>query len=358
MPDDTQETLEEQVEASRSGFAEAIAEDDEPTVDIDDDGDGDGDGDAKPATKPAKTAAPAPAAEDDDADDDAGDKGTPAAAEPPPIDERAKAAEAATAEADYWGKVRQAHSDADTVLDAPWMREFYAQASAEQKARVTQGASADDLVRGLADAKAWHEQAQAAESRRSMPVLESMKDAEITLRDGEKVKIGTLIEQFGEEGKEIVDFIGGVAGLLKSQNEALQARIDALEAQSRDTNGAVTDLRFWSTVREKHADLDTLRATGEIDAFVKAKGPGWVALWNNRKDPQDAADVVAAFKQEKIAQTTDAARQEARGARDKRVKIEKVMLGAEKRRAVPGGGGSESEEDARKAGFLEAINDD
>lgn len=329
--------------------------------------------DVKPGDKDAAGADGAPAPDAGDAplpdgdakgDDKGKDKGAGKAkgddkakadGEPPAsIEDKAKAAARQASAEQWWKDLKADHPDADEAMKSDWLRKWYDQATPAQRKLVEQGASAADVSRGLYAAKQWQAGQAAADKAsgdRPASVLDAIKDQEITTRNGEKVSVSKMIEQFGDEGADIIDFIGGVVGLLKGELDAAKAEIAELKTGRATDSASLADLRFWESVRRQHNDVDALRAAGDVDKWVGEKGPGWARLWSEGTD-KDVADVLTAYKQERIEGETRKAKDEMRVARDKRVQTERGFLGASNRQRATDPGDAIDE---MKRGFMEGV---
>lgn len=347
MPEVNEEVMDTEADNTdtQAGFDEAIQDESiekqDETVDKVVEPVKDDKGEETPA---AKAGSKAKEAEDDDG-------------APPPLDDRAKAAEESARVAEYWKTVREAHPDADDVLSSDWIKAYYSKATPAERERLVQDAPAEELAKGIAAAKEWKQKQDAAADNEGKPIFELFKDLEITTRSGETKKAGDMVAEFGEDSADFIDLIGGIVGSVKKENAELRSKLEAMESSVQQTTGTVSDMQFWSSVRSEHADVDALRASGKIDEFVKAKGAGWEKLYAEGTD-KDVKDVITAYKKEieAVESTTDKAKATARAKRDARAELDKSLLGSGKRKQ--GGGGEALPEDEMKAGFDEAINGD
>lgn len=138
-------------------------------------------------------------------------------------------------------------------------------------------------------------------------------------------------------------------------NQMLEGAGYADQGAVQELQNTVADLQFWQTVSQVHPDVQKLNFDPKYAEWIE-KNPAYSKLAKNLVEPQDAIDLINAYKEDQAKAKAADHDKKARGKKDKKDAVHSSTVGGG--RSGGGKGGGEPVTDADLEAEFDAIPDD
>ena len=272
---------------------------------------------------------------------------------PEDLEDRTKETQTGEEIKQWWDDLNNDHPDANTLLNSEEMRKWYeTEATDAEKKLLEKGSSASDVSRALYKFKSWQSNSVNKEDNKNDKYIDTLRDVKIKNADGEETTLGAEMDAFGEDGKALFSIFNAMIENVQQKNDNLVKTINELKSTQEQADSFIQEQKFWTAVRGKHNDVDSLMASGKIEEYVKSKGEGFINLFNTGT-AQDVVDIISSFKKEQIEKAAEEQKNVMQEKTIKKRTISKNLLS--ERKTTANNKTELSPEDEMFAGFEEGI---